>query len=340
MANINKKLKILFVKSITSSFIEKDIEIIRKHFDVRVVDFVLSRKNLKRTLKIAPNMIMGVIWADTTFSWFGDIHAAFAVLLSKIFRKKSIVVVGGYEVVKAPEIGYGAMLNPMSARVVKYVLDNAEKILAVSGFNKEEILKYTNPKNVELVYNAVDCDKFKPQGEKDNDLVITVGGVTNNTLKTKGLEIFVKTAEYLPNTKFILVGQAYDNSIEHLKAIASSNVEFLGYVPHKDLHKWYQKAKVYCQLSYRESFGVAVIEAMCCECVPVVTKRAALPEVVGDTGFYVPYGDPEATAEVIKEALKSDKGKIASERVKNMFPIKRREKELKEIIIRLIEERK
>lgn len=339
---MDKKIKILFVKNITRSFTEKDIDILRKHFDVRVVDFVLSRKNLKATLKTPLNMIMEVIWADVTFSWFADLHAAFAVLFSKVFRKKSIVVAGGYDVANEPSISYGVMRFPKSnaARMAKFALKHADKVLAVSEFNKKEALNYVDSKKIELVYNVVDCDKFKPRGGKDNDLVITVGGVTNNTLKTKGLEIFVKMAEYLPNTKFILVGQAYDNSIEHLKAIAPSNVEFLGHIPNEELPKLYQKAKVYCQLSYRESFGVAVIEAMSCECVPVVTKRAALPEVVGDTGFYVLYGDPEATAEAVKEALKSDKGKIASERVKNMFSIKRRENELKEIIIGLIKERK
>jgi len=30
---------------------------------------------------------------------------------------------------------------------------------------------------------------------------------------------------------------------------------------------------------------MALAEAMCCECVPVVTKKGALPEVVGDTGL-------------------------------------------------------
>jgi glycosyltransferase involved in cell wall biosynthesis len=81
---------------------------------------------------------------------------------------------------------------------------------------------------------------------------------------------------------------------------------------------------------------MALAESMCCECVPVVINNAALPEVVGDTGFYVPYGDPKATAEAIKEALKSGKGRAARERIKNMFPIAKREKRLIEIIIGLM----
>ena len=337
MENLNKKTKILFVKRITRSFTENDIELLQKHFDVRVVDFVLSRKNLKDILKTVLGMIIGALWADVTFSWFADIHAYVAVLLSKLFRKKSIVVVGGYEVAKVPEIEYGSMLNPKSTHSVKYVLENANKILAVSEFNKKEILKYTNPKNVELVYNGIDCDKFKLKGKKE-DLVITVGYVVNHAIKRKRYDVFVKAAKYLPNAKFVLIGEYVDDSIEYLKSLASPNVEFTGFVSDEELLRYYQKAKVYCQLSMYESFGIAPAEAILCGCIPVVTNNAALPEVVGDTGFYVPYGDPEATAEAIKEALKYDKGEEARERIKKMFSLEKREERLVEIIRGVIKE--
>jgi glycosyltransferase involved in cell wall biosynthesis len=335
-----RKIKLLFVRPWISSFIQNDLELLRKHFDVRVVDFVLNvRERPKDTIKTMLNMIKGILWADLIFSWFASTHAFWAVRLSKIFRKKSIVVVGGYEVANVPEIEYGAMSNPKSARRVKYVLENANKILAVSEFNKKEILMYINPKKVELVYNGVDYDKFKLKNEKE-DLVITVGYVVYHAIKRKRYDIFVKAAKYLPNVKFVLIGEYVDNSIEYLKSLASPNVEFTGFVSNEELLKYYQKAKVYCQLSMYESFGIAPAEAMLCGCVPVVTHNAALPEVVGDTGFYSPYGDEKATAEVIKEALKSDKGKEARERIKNTFSLEKREERLVEIIRGLIKEGK
>ena len=69
-------------------------------------------------------------------------------------------------------------------------------------------------------------------------------------------------------------------------------------------------------------------EAMACECVPVVTNKGAIPEVVGETGVYVPYGDAEATAEGIKRALESTIGKMARKRVKEMFTLDKRRREL------------
>ena len=148
----------------------------------------------------------------------------------------------------------------------------------------------------------------------------------------KRLDTFVKTSVYLPDVRFVLIGR-YNGSIKHLKKIAGSNVMFTGYVSDDSLLHYCRRAKVYCQLSTHEGFGVALAEAMSCCCVPVVTRRYALPEVVGDTGFYVPYDDPKVTAEVIKKALRSDKGRKARERIKKHFSLEARKKKLIEEIL-------
>jgi hypothetical protein len=90
-------------RKIASQFIQNDLDILRRHFEVRVAHY----QGKKRLLKFLIETLKGVLWADLTFSWFADVHALVAVLFSKIFRRKSIVVVGGYEVAKVPEIGRG-----------------------------------------------------------------------------------------------------------------------------------------------------------------------------------------------------------------------------------------
>jgi glycosyltransferase involved in cell wall biosynthesis len=243
------------------------------------------------------------------------------------------VVVGGYEVAKVPEIGYGAMLNPKSARRVKYVLQNADTVLTVDDSLKMDAIKNVgvNGENIQTVPTGYDYEKFKPEGEKEN-LVLTVAYVNNITIKRKGLETFIKVAEILPDIKFAVVGPHLDSCIDKLKSIAGYNVEFTGFVSDEGLLRYYQKAKVYCQLSRYEGLPNALCEAMLCECAPVGTKNCGIPTAIGDTGFYVPYGDGKATAEAIKKALKSDKGKEARERIKNMFPIEKREDKLLTII--------
>ena len=125
--------KILFVCPSFSSFIQNDLDILRRHFEVRVAQY----QGKKKLLKFLIETLKGVLWADVTFSWFADVHAFAAVLFSKIFRRKSIVVAGGYEVAKVQEIGYGAMLGKRKALIAKFVLKHADKILtgAISAYS-------------------------------------------------------------------------------------------------------------------------------------------------------------------------------------------------------------
>jgi len=325
MSSLKKKTRIFFVYSaLPSSFVRRDLEILERHFHVERLKVTMNPLTVLRLLK-------GILWADVVYTWFIKLNTLFAVLFCMVLRKKCIIVTGGYDVAYVPEINYGALLSPWRRIMAKFALEHANKVLAVSGSNKKQILRLARPKNLKLVYNGVDVEKFKPSGVKEN-LVITVGAVSDSTIKTKGLETFVRAAAYLPDVRFILIGK-YNGSIENLKKIAGSNVMFTGYLSEEPLLRYYQRAKVYCQLSAHESFGVALAEAMSCCCVPVVTRRYALPEVAGNAGFYVPYDDPKATVEAIRKALKSDKGIKARERIKKYFSIKTREKKLiKEIL--------
>ena len=325
MKGNKRKRKVLFIFSVAlSSFKQKDLDILTRHFDVQVINY----KGLRSLFEI----LRGVLWADVTFSWFAGEYAFWAALLAKTFRKKSIVVAGGGEVAKVPEIGYGIMLNPKAARKVKLALKYSDKVLAVSEFNKKEILKYTDSNKVKLIYHGINYNKFGPGKVKEN-MVVTISNISNIYVKRKGLDTYVKAAKYLPDTKFMIIGKPVEGAIEELKLMSPLNVEFTGFIPNEELLRYCQKAKVYCQLSIHEAFGIALAEAMLCECIPVVTNNAAIPEVVGATGFYVPYGDEKATAEAIKNALNSARGKEARERIKNVFPIERREEELVRIIL-------
>jgi hypothetical protein len=58
---------------------------------------VVQYQGKKKMFKFLIETIKGVLWSDVTFSCFADVHAFVAVLLSKIFKRKTIVVVGGYK---------------------------------------------------------------------------------------------------------------------------------------------------------------------------------------------------------------------------------------------------
>ena len=78
------------------------------------------------------------------------------------------------------------------------------------------------------------------------------------------------------------------------------------------------------------------------ECIPIGTKYCGIPRAIGDTGFYVSFGDAKETANAIIKALnKQDElGEKARERIKNNFRLISREKELVEIILKLMKNKR
>lgn len=328
IADQDEKKKIAFVYSLPSSslipsFIEQDFEILSKYYNCYLINF--------KGLNDFARMLKYLHRSDICFSWFASGHSFIAVAISKLLLKKSIVVVGGYDVAGSPEIDYGQYtLGLMKRMRANFVLKHVDLALAVSNFTKQEAMARTKLKRIIILYNAVDIEKFHPArtNEKREEMVITIASGLGDVIKLKGLDVFLKAAELLPNVEFIILGLTNENMLALQKMISSGNVKLYGYMSQEELLNYYQKAKVYCQLSYRESFGLATAEAMACGCVPVITDRGALPEVVGDVGFYVSYGDEVATAEGIKKALKSKNGALARKRIEEKFSIQKREKDL------------
>jgi len=316
-------VKILFLHQGLLSFVDKDLKILKNKYEIHEI--------YVKGLNDIPALWKGVRECDVTFSWFGKIHAFFAVFLSKILGRKSIVVAGGDDVAYEPDIGYGMFSYRWKRWCPLLVFRYADSILSVSEFNRHETIKNgkANPTKVNLIYHGFDSLKFRPiEGVVKEQLVITVGGVDWERLYRKGYEQFVKSAAYLPQNDFALIGRWYDDSIEYLRAIAPPNVTFTGWVNEDQLINWYSRAKLYVQASIHEGFGCSIAEAMLCECIPVVSSCGAIPEVVGDCGFYVDELTSEKVAGKINKALKSDLGKRARERIEHNFSLEKRRNSL------------
>jgi len=329
------KLKICFVDFYSGAtdsylpFIKNDYEILKKHFLVDLINHPKKNTGIIPWIKYTFLMFEKVKKSDMIFSWFAGWHSAIAILISKLLRKKSVVVVGGFDVACIPEINYGAFAKFKEKIPAKYVLKKADLLLTVSEFTKKELLKRVTPKKSKIIYNCVEVDKIKPSKNKKENIIATIGDSTKKVYRVKGLDIFAKVSNSFPNYRFVLIGANDDQTVKKLKKL-NQNLIFTGRIPHKEVIKWLQRTKIYCQLSYIESFGLGNAEAMCCKCIPIVTDSSALKEVVGNTGFYVSYGNEKETIEAIKKAIdnKNELGEKARERIINMFSLEKRENEL------------
>ena len=96
----------------------------------------------------------------------------------------------------------------------------------------------------------------------------------------------------------------------------------------------FSKAKVACQFSRYEAFGVAIVEAMSCECIPIGSNKGGIPTAIGDCGYILDSLDPKKAKENIEEALAStlEQRKAARQRIIENFSLDRRERNLSKLL--------
>ena len=322
--NKSNKKSISLIYYSFSSFVRQDYQILSGHFHVRKVNY--------RRLNDSLDILKAVYESDVSFSWFAGGHAFLAVLFSKMLGKKSIIVVGGYDVACVPEIDYGLFTQAWQKRLMtKLALKHADKVLVVDPSLTEDAIRNAKitGNNFEYLPTGHDSEMFYPQSTKKNIALTVCMCEDCSRAKIKGVDTFVKAAKNMPDIKFLAIGLGGD-ALEKLQKIAPSNAELMGPVSQDDLISLYQEAKVYCQLSIREGLPSALCEAMLCECIPVVTERNGMPRAIGDTGFFVPVSDPDSAAKAIAKALQQPEeiGRRARERIMEQFPMERRERGL------------
>ena len=85
----------------------------------------------------------------------------------------------------------------------------------------------------------------------------------------------------------------YINNLLKSDPVLKGAVVLIGKVPHSTLASWYSAADIYISASRREGSGYALLEAMSCGCVPVVTCIPSFRKITGNgtVGFLYPPGD-------------------------------------------------
>lgn len=131
---------------------------------------------------------------------------------------------------------------------------------------------------------------------------------------------FLLYIRYAPQAKlYMIFHQA--GQLESIKAILRNEGQYndaiilVGPVRHEDLLYWYNSSDFIISGSHRESYGLAVCEAMSCGCIPLLTSIPSFQLLTADWSCGLAYkpGDENALLEVL---LKSKSMDIASEKEK------------------------
>lgn len=314
-------MRILFVHNKLTRFVRIDR-------DLLAVRHCVTERHETSVRNLRPNQIWREVEKhDLVFCWFASWHDYFPVMFARLLGKPSVVVVGGYDLACVPEAHYGSQRGGLRRLVSRAIIRSATILLPPSEAAKTEAIIHggANPQRTSVLSLGVEhltC----VQAVRRQPLIVTVGNVWAENLVRKGLLPFVQAAAHLPDLQFIHAGKWCDDSINILRREAGPNVQFLGMLSDADLAALYARASVYVQASAHEAFGLSLAEAMLAGCIPVVTRAGSLPEVVGDTGLYIPTQTPRDVAMTIRAALNQPPyaRERAQARVQALFSLERR----------------
>jgi glycosyltransferase involved in cell wall biosynthesis len=233
----------------------------------------------------------------------------------------------------------GSETSPLMPRIEERSTVSADRIIAVSKFTREEIVKrYPAPaERIEVVYNGVEFsqrDVSSAELEMNRDRfgiiekpTILFVGRTNDF--RKGLDVLLKAFELVNMTmdaQLIVAGQRNQDPNDDSSNAPPPNIIYTGFVDDPTLRALYALCDLYVCPSRLEGFGLTILEAYAAGKPVVATAVGAIPELLehGKNGSLVPTNDPERmAAEIImflqNPSLSAAIGQANKEFVHNTF---------------------
>jgi L-malate glycosyltransferase len=234
-------------------------------------------------------------------------HAASAYIAKQMLKKegidlKTITTLHGTDVTL---VGNQPAFTPITG----FFIDESDGITAVSNHLKDETFRIFNvKKDIEVIYNFVDIDRFKPLenvelrrrfASDDQKIMIHVSNYRPVKRILDTVRVFDQVRKKIPAILLMLGnGVEYQKAFDFVQTLGlSEHVKFIGV--QETVEEILAISDLFIINSEQESFGLAVLEAASCGVPSVVTDAGGLPEVVvdGETGFVSPVGNINQMAE-------------------------------------------
>ncbi|RZM24377.1 MAG: glycosyltransferase family 1 protein [Pedobacter sp.] len=237
-------------------------------------------------------------------------------------------------------------LKPMPfVKLIAYLFKKyTDQIIVVSDAVKNHWAKYVDAAKLHRIYNGIDTSNFEntvgalrtelniPQ----NQLLIGMIGRVNNW---KGQDYFLEIAGHIlkkfPDTRFIMVGDAYPGN-EHLYDQLNTNllnpvfkdrILNLGY--RTDIANILNSLDIFILPSILpDPFPTVILEAMASGKPVVATNHGGATEMIidGETGVLIPYNNAAAAVEkitgiIMDEGTRKAMGRCAAERINKQYSL-------------------
>ncbi len=203
--------------------------------------------------------------------------------------------------------------------ITRFSIEQSDGVTAISEYLKERTVREFEVKNpIQVITNFVNCDlycrcpdiagreEYAPHGER---ILVHLSNFRPVKRITDTIEIFDRVRKKVPS-KLLLIGDGPDRSRAEWLAVQKgihNDVLFLG--KQDEIHRKLGVADILLLPSELESFGLAALEGMACEVVPIATRVGGVPEVIehGKSGFLAAVGDVDAMAGYAIDLLSDEK---------------------------------
>ena len=203
--------------------------------------------------------------------------------------------------------------------ITRYSIEQSDGVTAISNYLRERTQRIFDVKKpIEVIYNSVNCDVYRrhpnlesarkeyaPNGER---ILVHLSNFRPVKRVSDTIEIFDRVRKKIP-AKLLLIGDGPDRSIAEWMSVQKNiqqDVVFLG--KQDQVYETLGIADILLVPSELESFGLAALEAMACEVVPIATRAGGVPEVIdhGKSGYLAEVGDVETMAQLAIGLLEDD----------------------------------
>jgi|GEM_PF-2150874 len=199
--------------------------------------------------------------------------------------------------------------------IYRFTLPFYDMVVGISKGISDEARNYGAKKTITIPIANIKPFFFEKKKEFGNEkpIILYVGQIK----KTKGVHLLIEAVKKIQNeskydVKILAAGRVTnpkDNDFQNgLQEMGKSlDLEFLGWVPHKELPEIYEEADIFVLPSYSEALGMVIMEAMASGLPVIATKTSGAEYLVehGKTGYLVPIGDVDELKNKIKILLEN-----------------------------------
>lgn len=278
-----------------SSFVMDDVRLISRFAEA-------AFWNTKKKGLFSPDMIQAVKRSDLVYCWFASLHSLLPAFLARIYRKPLVVVSGGYDSAKVPEIRYGNSGHWFKKWLTSIILGKADAIIVNSGHSAGDVRRFMPQleNKIHLIYHRINHIRPEPEPKRDPKLVLSVVRMGKMNYTRKKVELIKEVARRLPAYRFIHIGIMEDSVKRRFHRNLPDNFHSLGHIPEDELWSWYYKAHYLLVPSWHEGFGLTAVEALAAGCIPLISGAGAQRESTMGLGVEINGDNPKEWVAAIK----------------------------------------